>query len=969
MRKTAEIVIKNSKSTDKINGVVRKGGKMKSFTRLFILTFSLITISLGCTREISPSSKLKLSLPSKVSNKVGALAVTGTLMHIIVNVQGDNMEKQFWSWDGKDPYSGNVLSPPAVIELDVPSGNNRVIQYLGVYESSAGVMQFTYGDQLTNLSGGDQAVTIVASTMGSPATEAQVVGRFLDGADVGPTGVVIAEINPPAGASTLANPPPMEIFAESVFSGWFKFMIFDGVGVTYRKLDGTILLDNVDINHPLFNPGINTQAMRVSVPIHQRAWDHGSGVEMDNIEDGGALDIAYGFFPIGSGTTSWGTCYSNSGVDIDGMYVPGLTDGNFDGYADSPTAIYWNGNGGCSSSNACVTSGGNPSCGGTDWTNQITFDHSSLGEGNDGRLGFNGPFKNLAGNSGSFLQTSHNGSDLSVGWEFLPGIGVGEANGITGVSVYYSTLSNSDIHGGGDFNCDQAVSMHGFSWYTDVVVGNNTAIIYGVPEGTQVALCPFQTIAGMNEYFPGVVSTHGGASEAAPVVSLALNIMGGFTSATQGACVPVEVMGLDNFGNIGKYDMAPTSFALTNTGSGAYYDDPSCGSPLSWAPAVEDIGYKIVYFKSTTAESLQATSSSLTDSSSLPIMMTSTNWAVPAAGVGYSLIHGDLHANNCEPVHLLSVNGSGELAKPSNPGTAYLDDNGGGGSFYSDPNCQSVLSSGAQPVVTSNSTYMVYYLNSSIAGTNLDLRVGDSGMTTIHFSENLNLASTGLPERTVTHVEPYSVASLFTGLCYPVKVSLEDKQGYRTAAQTLVNYDLSVTDGELFSDSMCSSSVGSTASGMINSGSYSDSSYYIIPFQISSTNLQVNVNEFYDYEDIWLTANRTQFKISGSASPYMCNPMMVGLYQSDGVTAIPSSEVQNNIDVQIMIVGAADADISPDSGACAGYSQAPVPLIFPPNVINQSFGLNTQTSPTGMLNAVGSGPSAQGIDSDMSFAF
>lgn len=477
---------------------------------LGILGFAVFLHS-GCTREMTGDSSVVLSIPKAVQGKIGAQATSGELSHIVVNIKGPGMSPLIWHWDSEDS-SGVASSPPASIELAVPSGDSRVIQYLGVYETSSGAMQFTYGDVMQRLSAGGNHVKITAYAFGSSTNEGQLVGRYLTGVETGPTGHVIGSIQPPATASSLPSPPPMEIFEQAIYSGWFKFMVFDGdARFTYKMTDGTVLFNNVSLSDSALTPsvGANSKLMRVNVPMVYRSHDG----TVSNMEKQPETDIVYGFF--GPGSTAMNICHENSGDVIEAFYSA-PTDVEGDDIIDGNPDVSWAGTTTCTAGAICVTGGGDTSCGSTLWADYIKFDPMSLDQGSDGRLMISGAFQGTIVNGGlEYVSVTTEATSITASWNLLPGI-LEDANSINGISVFLSYEStNDDLYkDGDDLPCDIAAQNVGYTHFTDVVKTTNSIDVTGLTssqvDNATVLLCPYKNTDEGRKYFSGdIVRSHG----------------------------------------------------------------------------------------------------------------------------------------------------------------------------------------------------------------------------------------------------------------------------------------------------------------------------------------------------------------------------------------------------------------------------------------------------------------------------
>ncbi len=170
-------------------------------------------------------------------------------MHVAINVSGPGINVPItygWSAD----KNGSQPAAPASFDLEVPSGNGRLIQLLGVYENSTTEsLAFSYGDATLNLPAGNVAVSLELSEVGSGNIVAgRAAGRFLTSANSGPTGIVNVRFSPGGGK------PPLIVEQSFIANGWFNFFMLAGANLEY-EVNGFKLFDGpVDLNSPLFVP-------------------------------------------------------------------------------------------------------------------------------------------------------------------------------------------------------------------------------------------------------------------------------------------------------------------------------------------------------------------------------------------------------------------------------------------------------------------------------------------------------------------------------------------------------------------------------------------------------------------------------------------------------------------------------------------------------------------------------------------
>ena len=156
-------------------------------TKRILAVLGVGLVVAGCTRKGDEDiSKIQLVMPKSLasSSKIGSQTIVEVLGHVAINVSGEGMPDTIvYSWDAHD----GGAAPPAFV-LDVPKGNNRLIQILAVYQEQddastsgeGGAMKFYYGDTVKTLSLSQEGVVIPIVSVGSgQIASGQVSGRYL----------------------------------------------------------------------------------------------------------------------------------------------------------------------------------------------------------------------------------------------------------------------------------------------------------------------------------------------------------------------------------------------------------------------------------------------------------------------------------------------------------------------------------------------------------------------------------------------------------------------------------------------------------------------------------------------------------------------------------------------------------------------------------------------------------------------
>jgi hypothetical protein len=162
-----------------------------------------LTTAVACTRKAPNDAKVSLSFAGKTSQRNSVQSTSTLPTTIIVNISGSGISPTIlYQWDS---HCGNptCLTPPSSVELAVPSGSSRLIQVLLVYEDGS---SFSYGDVVTDLQAGANAVDITVTSAGGSKRQAHVAGRWMDGSAAGgPNGFLDARFQPPAEVTVIST--------------------------------------------------------------------------------------------------------------------------------------------------------------------------------------------------------------------------------------------------------------------------------------------------------------------------------------------------------------------------------------------------------------------------------------------------------------------------------------------------------------------------------------------------------------------------------------------------------------------------------------------------------------------------------------------------------------------------------------------------------------------------------------------
>ncbi len=455
---------------------------MRLFTNAMVL-FGLIS-SIGCTRSIAPQT-ISLKIPFNESSS-SSLAVGDKLHFAVINIQGPGrptITKQF-------EFENNPVSwgTPLVLNVPgVPAGNNVLIQFLGVYETSIGASYLiTYGDVMTNITTGETIVNIAPTAAGTANKEGRVSGRFFSDDAGGPTGKLGVFFNPPNGN------PRMLIEKSSIIAGYFNIFVLDNIPLTYAVVEsGTseyTVFSNVTISSPaLAGPNV----FRASIPTVFEIEEKNGVTAVrqrppseEFIGFFGAAGVAAGIY---AGLVHYaGTGYTEGleglygAVTIGGKLInPVVYMGSGGTASNARPAV----NGTSSSYNSLMTHTlcppGAPGC--------FNFYHHRLSDHD--ASGINPPFALVDPFSkyGGYLQQSYSSgpNQMTLKWKYLANAApLSAGSGYDGVEILYMESSGGGSYGGGHQDCND-LKMRGYR--VDGVLSGSLAETYTV-QGSAIGL-------------------------------------------------------------------------------------------------------------------------------------------------------------------------------------------------------------------------------------------------------------------------------------------------------------------------------------------------------------------------------------------------------------------------------------------------------------------------------------------------
>jgi hypothetical protein len=403
--------------------------------RIILSVLMLMLLISGCTRESSEVSKLKLVLPSGATQqKVGALGAESMLSHLIINVSGEGIPSPIvFNWDACENDCDTPMPAPPAFVLDVPMGNNRMVQVLAVYSDSSDIGEFYYGDAVQSLLRAEESVVINLSSFATGVDlsgDGRVAGRYLPIDNFGPTGELYVTYTPP-------GKPGLILEKSQMIAGWFQAFALKNVAFDYVLANGPVVLSQFSMS----SATVNSQVAKVIFPNSYERQKYENNASSWVSKEGSENLI--GFF--GPGAASKRVCYQNLGYSFNNYAVAG---------SGGSTKLQFQNANAASASIVAVSGGQSCSSADVDFENSMIIDPARFdGNGSEAIAGFSSAFKMQVGSSSTerrlALVTSANMGDrmrFDIRMSLLPGV---MASGIDRVIIFKRT-SDSEMHFKGD---------------------------------------------------------------------------------------------------------------------------------------------------------------------------------------------------------------------------------------------------------------------------------------------------------------------------------------------------------------------------------------------------------------------------------------------------------------------------------------------------------------------------------------
>lgn len=512
-----------------------------------LATLGLLLLGTACTRNAN-TEKVRLVIPYGSTSSSSSLAAGDTLKMAIVNIQVPGrptpIVQEFDFESNPVPWG----TPLDLVVNAVPAGQGYVIQFLGIFETSAGAsMLITYGDATADVGVGTTTINIQATPAGTATREGNVSGRFFTNASSGPTGTLVAYYNPPNGK------PRMAVNKSSIVAGWFNVFVLDNIPMTHEVVEsGTAIFSALTIGAPALTTGV--QVVKMQTPSAYRKDQRNNVVEVRQIV---ARDQYLGFFKNSDSSitlSSYSVCYaSNIQEGLVGLY------GAYNGATGKLSQpVLYNSVAGTASDMRPIGGGSavatysqystetscNPSSG-----NQLNFYHHRVNRDEAGYSGIKPPFRLIDpyANYGGYLRQVYDSgtNSIKLEWNYLYGAGPG-SGAVDGLDILtlYSTSGGSS--GGKDDDCARYLSQ-GYQVTGSLTTGVTS---YSFTSGSlssnnywghQFALCTFKLASDGTKKYVGSPAhsecngsgcgdySHFGWGSQAGSVTLATNVESAFS--------------------------------------------------------------------------------------------------------------------------------------------------------------------------------------------------------------------------------------------------------------------------------------------------------------------------------------------------------------------------------------------------------------------------------------------------------
>lgn len=454
--------------------------------QVVVVGLLLALLNQSCSRKIESPSLVRLSFSKSESS-----ASTDSPFFVAVNITGPGIAAPIlWNWESCKDCDQSGQLPPSVIELTVPRGSSRLVQYFEVRDGAGG-LTFRYADSLRAFDSENVIVDLAPTQIGgSDNTEMRVIGRYLTSEGQGPTGKVAVSIQPPNGR------PQMRIFLDEIFGGYFHFFAINdpAIGFNYDLVDQSgravfNLFSNLNPSSRQVRPSANVA--QVEVPNHYPIW-WGDNNESDLRE---RELIYYGYF--GPAALNKFTYYPQP-ILFGTNTIPQLY---LDAAGNQPlrwSALSQDGMVSLRAGGSTQPPVGQPQ------KDHLLLRPFLLNQGEEAALGMSAPYAAVEFFSGDFFARNYNSAtqSLEISWEYLPEVFSG-AQALTGTVVFANLNSPADgrladFEGPTGRPCNEVAKLGYIEVARTLGASQRSAIINNLsPQqisspNTSIVLCPYR---------------------------------------------------------------------------------------------------------------------------------------------------------------------------------------------------------------------------------------------------------------------------------------------------------------------------------------------------------------------------------------------------------------------------------------------------------------------------------------------
>ncbi len=188
----------------------------------------------GCDRlALESKNTLQISI---AKNSESTPFATQRITRLAVNVTAADLKEPLQVLLSSEMKSSPSNGLAAEATLEVPSGKDRLIQLIAVYEDSTGKEILRYGDIIKTLTPGTSEVSIPLQSVAEniEVDQSKVRGRFLSTNTSGPSEELLMIYRP-------AGKPGITVDRSWMINGWFQTTVLKDVPMDYITATGVVI--------------------------------------------------------------------------------------------------------------------------------------------------------------------------------------------------------------------------------------------------------------------------------------------------------------------------------------------------------------------------------------------------------------------------------------------------------------------------------------------------------------------------------------------------------------------------------------------------------------------------------------------------------------------------------------------------------------------------------------------------------